>query len=45
MTSDVLLADIQQGAPMMGALVAIAGVGWLFYCVSSRRSSHWSDEE
>jgi hypothetical protein len=45
MTSDVFLANIEQGAPMMGALLAIAGVGWLLYRVSSRRRSARSDEE
>jgi hypothetical protein len=34
-----VIADIQQGAPMMGALLAIAGLGWLVYRVSSRRRS------
>jgi hypothetical protein len=39
MTADLVIADIQQGAPMMGALLAIAGLGWLVYRVSSRRRS------
>jgi hypothetical protein len=30
---------------MMGALLAIAGVGWLVYRLSNRRSSDRSDEE
>jgi hypothetical protein len=45
MTTDLFLANIQQGAPMMGALLAIAGVGWLLYRLSSRRSSDRSDEQ
>jgi hypothetical protein len=45
MTTDLFLANIQQGAPMMGALLAIAGVGWLLYRLSSRPSSHRSDEQ
>jgi hypothetical protein len=45
MTTDLFLANIQRGAPMMGALLAITGVGWLFYRLSSRRRSDRSDEE
>jgi hypothetical protein len=45
MTADLFLGNIQQGAPMMGALLAIAGVGWLLYRLSSRRRSERSDEE
>jgi hypothetical protein len=45
MTSEVFLANIQLGAPMMGALLGIAGVGWLLYRLSSRRRSDRSDEE
>jgi len=44
MTADLLLANIQQGAPMMGALLAIVVVAWLIYRLSSRRSSHRRDE-
>jgi hypothetical protein len=44
MTSDLFLANIQQGAPMMGALLAIAGFGWLLYRRNGRRSSNRSDE-
>jgi hypothetical protein len=45
MTADLVLANIQQGAPMMGALLAIAVIGWLFYRMTSRRRSDRSDEE
>jgi hypothetical protein len=45
MTTDLFLANIQQGAPMMAGLLAIAGVGWLFYRVTSRRRSSRGDEE
>jgi hypothetical protein len=45
MTLDLFLANLQQGAPMIGALLAIAGVGWLLYRLSGRRSSDRSDEE
>jgi hypothetical protein len=45
MTSDVFLANIEQGAPMIGALLLIAGVGWLVYRVTSRRRSDRGGEE
>jgi hypothetical protein len=45
MTADLLLANIQQGAPMIGALLAIVVIGWLIYSVSSRRNSHRRDEQ
>jgi hypothetical protein len=45
MTADLFLANIQQGAPMIGALLAVAGVGWLLYRVTSRRRSDESDQE
>jgi hypothetical protein len=45
MTADLFLGNIQQGAPMMAALLAIAGVGWLAYRVTRRRRSDRSDEE
>jgi hypothetical protein len=45
MTADLFLANIQQGAPMMRALLAIAGFGWLFYRLTSRRRSDRSDDE
>jgi hypothetical protein len=45
MTTELFLGNIQQGAPMMGALLAIAGVGWLLFRLSSRRRSDRSDEQ
>jgi hypothetical protein len=45
MTADLFLANIQQGPPMIGALLAVAGVGWLLYRVTSRRRSDGSDQE
>jgi hypothetical protein len=45
MTTDLFLANIQQGTPMMAGLLAIAGVGWLLYRVTSRRRSSRGDEE
>jgi hypothetical protein len=46
MTADLFLGNVQQGAPMSAALLAIAGVGWLPYgSLSSRRDSGRSDGE
>jgi len=39
MTAHVLLANIDQGAPMIGALLAIAVAGALAYLVSGRGGS------
>jgi hypothetical protein len=45
MTADLFLGTIQQGAPMMAALLAIAGAGWVLYRVASRRRTDRSDEQ
>jgi hypothetical protein len=44
-TTDLFLATIEQGAPMSGALLAIAGGGWLLYRLSSRRRPDRRREE
>jgi hypothetical protein len=45
MTDDLLLANLSQGAPMIGALLGIAVVVWLVSLVRSRRPSDRSDDE
>jgi hypothetical protein len=45
MTAELFLGNIELGAPMMAALLAIPGVGWLLYRLTSRHRSDRSDEE
>jgi hypothetical protein len=43
MTAELVIASLDQGAPMMGVLLAIGIVGGLVYLVRSRRRSDRDD--